>query len=841
MPEPITTAAPTTASRADTAAASIAGGGHVSPTLGGPPPPKAVRHAWRDLWQLPALIVGVVLFTAGAFVAALNRPPYDIDAALAGVRHIIEEEGAFDRALGVLNTEITLHLSAPHATNVHRGEFHALTADALYGGLTAQNLRHDENAERVLRQYERAQELLGTLSHIQSSRVVEALVMLGRIDEARARLDTIPTSESGLRLRLLRTIVSATIDLLRESRSTGVASSVIATQLPFTLALLQEYASEPLLNAEERRWAIARQAELRIESGYPAECVEHLLRAIQRYEGARIRDAAELLVLLGRAYYDLGQFADAKRRLEQADEALYESHPLRARVQAMLGRIAQMYGENEEARERYQIVVTDFPSSEAAWDAWLGLGETESMLGAFDRSVEAYLRLVTEPGPIHAVNDSLRDRAQERLSARDFENALLYAEVGLRIRLNDETPGWAHLAAGSAQRSLANSLLSPATLSDGSVDWALIDPVTREEVRRRLIDAAKHFFSYSRVVIGEPGDAYAGAMWDAGDTWDRAGEFPAAINAFTEFAQQLPNDPRRARARFRLAQAHQAMGDYMIASQLYRELIREDPPSGEGYMSFVPLVRSILSIDPVANASEAEQLLLRVVDGGVMAPDARDFRVALNVLGRLYVRAGRHTDAVARFQESVERYPDAPDVVNIRYALADALRMSAMEIEKDLREGMPQSRRNELEALRRERLERALTLYDAVCIASGERDSARMSSLDRIELRNAYFYRADCAFDLGDDEAAIGHYDVAANRYADDPASLVAMIQIVNAYTRLGRWEEARTANERARQRFRELPEHAFQRDDLPLERRHWERWLDSSTELSQRFERHDD
>lgn len=133
-----------------------------------------------------------------------------------------------------------------------------------------------------------------------------------------------------------------------------------------------------------------------------------------------------------------------------------------------------------------------------------------------------------------------------------------------------------------------------------------------------------------------------------------------------------------------------------------------------------------------------------------------------------------------------------------------------------------------------------MALYDQVCVTGAARDPARLSALERIALRNAFFFRADCAFDLGRDEDAIAHYDVAANRYADDPASLVAMIQIVNAYARMGRWQEARTANERARQRFRELPEQAFDRDDLPLERRHWERWLDASTELAHRFDRDD-
>lgn len=55
------------------------------------------------------------------------------------------------------------------------------------------------------------------------------------------------------------------------------------------------------------------------------------------------------------------------------------------------------------------------------------------------------------------------------------------------------------------------------------------------------------------------------------------------------------------------------------------------------------------------------------------------------------------------------------------------------------------------------------------------------------------------AFDLKDYETAIRHYDAARERYPKDPASLVAMIQIVNAYIELGDTQRAQTANYRAK------------------------------------------
>ena len=86
---------------------------------------------------------------------------------------------------------------------------------------------------------------------------------------------------------------------------------------------------------------------------------------------------------------------------------------------------------------------------------------------------------------------------------------------------------------------------------------------------------------------------------------------------------------------------------------------------------------------------------------------------------------------------------------------------------------------------------------DARCTRAETRGQAERAG--HTYLRNAWFYIGDCAFDLGDYDAAVNSYDAARQRYANDLASLVAMVQIVNAYVAQDRWAEARTANEACR------------------------------------------
>jgi len=327
--------------------------------------------------------------------------------------------------------------------------------------------------------------------------------------------------------------------------------------------------------------------------------------------------------------------------------------------------------------------------------------------------------------------------------------------------------------------------------------------------------------------------AFTDSLWMAGDSYDLAGETDKTIEIFSEYAGGLDDDPRLPQAVFRLAGAHQARGDFDVAETLYRGLIEEHPNAAEAAGSHVRLAQTLAVDDDPENDGDARALLERILTSGRLAPDAVEYRDALVQLGRLHLRAGRHVAALETLAETVERYPEDPEITLLRFQLADAHRLSAAELGEQLeRESMPAGRRRDLETRRSGWLREALAHYEEVRATLDAKDQRRRTDFEDLLLRNAHFYRADVAFDLGEHEAAIRHYDAAAQRYARDPASLVAMVQIVNCYVELGRWQEARTANERARRRLRELPPEALDAPDLPMTRRHWERWLDAAAAI---------
>src|SRR5438552_17886326 len=78
--------------------------------------------------------------------------------------------------------------------------------------------------------------------------------------------------------------------------------------------------------------------------------------------------------------------------------------------------------------------------------------------------------------------------------------------------------------------------------------------------------------------------------------------------------------------------------------------------------------------------------------------------------------------------------------------------------------------------------------------------------LDKLYLKLAHFYRADCVYDLGQFAESIKLYGEAAFAYKDDPSAVAAYVQIVNANVALGKTAEAKAANERAKRMLRRMP-----------------------------------
>jgi tetratricopeptide (TPR) repeat protein len=467
---------------------------------------------------------------------------------------------------------------------------------------------------------------------------------------------------------------------------------------------------------------------------------------------------------------------------------------------------------------------------------------------------------------------SLMQRYHERFDSGQVESALRYADIAETLFKEEQTPPEVLLAIGTARRKLGDQLLAQARearmhaaasagASPGGRDFTVadLDATTRAEVRRNYILAGDYLRRHARAAAGTDLAASSKSLWTAADSYDRAGDLDEAKKAFADYAQEASDtDPHKAEAKFRLAQVFRAKNppELGAAAALYRDLLNSvsgnDPTRNAGTWgdaAIVPLAQCLLADSDPSNDEEAQRLLEGVVNGSRgVSPESEAYREALIELGQSNYRAERFAKAIEWLEQAVKRYKDdaassegargAERMESVRYLLADSHRREGVEIGKTLStQKLPQSDVEALQAARVEHLTTARMLYDAVRaeLEAKEASGKTLGGMEAIELRNSYFYEGDCAMELRAYDAAIAAYDAARNKYADDPSSLVAMAQIVSAYAAEGKWAEARTANERARQQLAKFPDSVWQNPDLPMEKRHWEKWLEARTLIGQR------
>ncbi len=801
------------------------------PTSTGP-----ARVNWQALRPFLGLAAAAALFVSGLVAYVAFAPQLRPQDVLQDAESLLRA-GEHERALQVLNKQMLPFAEDPKTPESMIRRFHILRAQAVSDAQSARGIDHEQNHTYVRDDYRAAERLGAKLEPDQTERMVHAQLALGDYEDAAERTRGLSPGEGERRRRLIRSIVVQTLEK-------GV-------QRTLALNLLDELIQESGLSLDDRAWALERQGDLLLASGHPGEARDRLQREMQAMPGATDAQLGRLYVLLGRAHADLGDAAMAERRLEQGLAMLTPDDPARAGAEVLAGRLVMAStreGRFEEASELFRRVITEHPGSPARLAALLGLGECAALLGRHEEAIELFAEVsdavVREPTGLAVerpeLTRTLMDRYADLASRGANDMALRYAELSERLYDDELVPALVLDGLGRTHRAVAGEELREAVAAEPSARLiGSLDPVTRENVKRHYLLAGKAFERHAIAIVREDVAAASESRWLAADCYDLAGELGEAYRMFEEFIELATDtDPKRPEARYRLARVLQARREFEPAGALFRELIEQtDTDKGVGIWgdrSIVPLAQCLLAMAP-DSPEEARSLLLRLVDGTRVEPEAYDFREALIELGRLHYRTATYADAIERLGEAASRYPEDDRITAIRFALGDSYRLSARELEAALEQGgLP---RQEVDALRTERQTRLQSAMSEFAWVQRELEAIPYEArqgLDEVYLRNASFYLGDCAFELGMYDEAIAFYEAARRRYRDDPASLVAMVQIVNAYVQQGKYQEARTANERAREQLSRLPAEVWERSDLPMDQAHWERWLDSTALLEE-------
>lgn len=805
--------------------------------------PETLGGAFRRWWHAPALVSAAVLLLGAIVIAVATRPAPEFKPAVRLAERQIDRDEP-EAAIETLNTRVYPHVADGSAPADIGRAYHTLLGRALYLGQLARRIDLRENNLSIMGEYHEAERRFADLDPRDVFFLADTYVRLGRYGDAFERAESLPSEEDDRRYKLIRRIVEAQMgpsepDLASASR------------------LLADLASRPDLPESEQLWALARQTEVRLRTGYPDEAIDRVLQEMPRLRGADPFGLGELHLLLARGYQQVSppRLEESRRNLERAERLLDGAGgDLEGELHLLWARVLIRWQHQDEsaldtARDHLASVTQRYRSTEAYLPALMLAGDVEARLGNHDAAFRSFERLRDElevgkrgegVTPESVAEQLIALHGRQR-SAGAEQEALRYAKIAESLFGVNDTPPDVLLALAESNRAIAEALLP----EDGTGRFdrdplARLDPATRRLVAGHLRAAGAYFRGHADAVALVDNEAFGSSLWLAADAYDRAGERQAAIASFQFFVDSFAASERHAEARFRLGRAFQARAEFARAAEVYEQLIadRSDQfgPRGVGPYadaSYVPLAQVYLLDDHTENDEEAETLLRQVVDGVVASVAPEHHRDALVELGRMRYRSGAHARAIERLEEAVARYPDDPELTDVKFLLADAYRKAAGDLRERLdTEPMPDSQRVAMENERESRLERAASLFREVRDGLEELDPRRRTASQTLDLQHSYYYLGDCRFDLGDYPEAIRYYNEARERYPQSPSSLVAMVQIVNCYVELGDLDRARTADERARRFYEQLEPSAFDDPTLPMTRRDWERWLESSGRL---------
>ncbi|MEM9419237.1 MAG: tetratricopeptide repeat protein [Planctomycetota bacterium] len=811
------------------------------------PPASTKTTSWTAVWQLPVLLVGVVLLGVGLYLAKPRYTPPDFHGMLDTVDQYLEADNLEEARLRM---DKLVEEGIEAEDDLTRGRYYQYLGDhdwLVYSDLYPVPVDTPESAvqlRKVVEAYEAAEDFGRTLDGISMQRWAETLVLQGKEDDALAIVDRMDAKDAGKRYKLIR-------ELIEQHRSDGDPEAFARMLDRFERTLRDESNKNEQL--KQRQWVAQLRARHYLDVEDPQRAIDYINREMQRLRAAGADDAPELLVLLARAYQYVADFDNARRLYAISQQMIHDGNPLNGRILVGLAQIELAVGGEgfeDRAHTLFSRAAKEHPMGEAYIDALIGRAHVEAMMGRVTDSVDHFRLAIAQMLEVTPAWDPRRREVTEKISSHVdrsidlemYDDALDY--ISLLLPMYDggkALPAETLYQFAEIHEKIGEARMARAESMDPLMWAGPGDPPVKarrnayQEAAHHYGKSAEYFKRHADTVTVIDDEAHGESLWAAGKNYDLAQRWPEAIDIYAEYVTTRPGDGEQLKARHHLAKAYMADRQYESAIGIFKDLIDENPQSNWAYSSLVPMARCYTAM---GQTDAAVRVLLSIVDGHPgIRPDSDTYREALVDLARTYYLQGQDdpvyfVSAIERLDTAVERYGNTSDGPVLRYMLADSLRRSSRDLADQAQGARSERQRLAFQAERNERLRNAEMYYDQVITELEARFAAARSDLENLYLRNAYFYKADCSYDRQDYVVAIDRYREAAQRWSDHPSSLVAQVQMVNAYCELQEFQQAYVANQNALWQLGQMEDEVFDSPDMPMTRQHWEDWLRWSSEL---------
>lgn len=771
------------------------------------------RRRVAGKWQLPLFGLSLVCLAASLLVSAPEPPPTPVAELVAQVSELTST-GAFGHAL-----ELADRVRArKDCDDASKAQTHLWSARAVFGQALRKGLKSSSITKQVTDHYRAAE---GGGVELEASDVEN----LGTAAEWRQQfLAAVELYERALGMglaggdELRRHVFDLRRDRLKEENE-----ALSGWLGGFLAAVSQE-------RADLRFWGVEEQLGLLYALGRAGDASTLLASEAERFSGSDFAERFAYLECVN--LVALKRFDEAETRLRGLRQQVDRDGELNARTGWLLGRVLLDDGGPHRPMEGisfFEDVIRTHPRGEYTTASRVGLAEGLAVLDRHAEAIAGFEQVVEElPGVASrrlidsaALAATLFVTAEARRVDRQVDAALGYARLATRVvdkGLVEPASAmfrlYADLAvqAGEALRSSAGGTVPP-------------------EAGAMFEQAAEAYLEVARISFANEARA-SDASWQAAEACARAGLTDRAVGLFERFTADRPSDRLVPRAWLRMGQLRHEARQLQAAVSAYQECYKRFPGTLEGARALVPSARCLVSMGG-ENVQAAERTLQTILSGAeVFTPDAPEFADAMFLLGDVRLRLENFEGSISTLEEALDRYPSDPRTVMSRFLLADAYRRSGLALRAEAKEAAFDAELVQIRAESARRLAKARELYREVVDEYADRAMSELSPMERMGLRHAHLYEADCYFDTQDYARALKLYEEAAGIYKDQPGGLAAYVQIINCHVFLGQADEARAALARATVLVEAIPDAAFVNGISPQTRGDWKEyfvWLGES------------
>lgn len=517
----------------------------------------------------------------------------------------------------------------------------------------------------------------------------------------------------------------------------------------------------------------------------------------------------------------------AGSKLRQAIDA-FSYAQLRDRLQESPSRQAMVYvgeclarlGDLRGAADQFARTQALHPARQEGFvarllmaDALQALKEPEPATAAYREALVDATRPDSFPNPWFSRDDFRARMAtvyQSLIDKSEFASAAALAE---KMPPLIDAGRAAQMAAEAHQRWARSLQTQAASVADGG-------PLRLKAEEQYRLAGAK----YAELAeIRYATQHYPQDVWQAAQSFFAGNEYAKAIDLFREF---LENQARigNSQALVAIGESQLALGKVDAALKSFERCLELYPGDAACYRARLLAAKALLT----KNQVDAAKAYLRENIDGRLTPASLEWRDSLFLLGELAYSDGirdeeqsaaldiqnKSAEAVAKLEsaaahyrraantleEAVQRYPEAPQVVQARYHWAEALRRIAKYPRRKLRDANIEAIRLGLIKDIQAAVAESIAVYESLQNDLNRQQERRpLGPLEVIVQRNCYFILGDLYYEVGQYEEAIVAYKAASNRYQNLPEALHAFFQIAACHRRMNRTADARGALEQAK------------------------------------------